>query len=209
MTNQTANRFYHLQVAAIALLLGSINAVFAYHVILYEHHEVHGENALLENLQAAFLALAALLYLVPTAANAANNFLNKAFALLCFSFLLRELDLEHLGLPNVIAQLGSGTGRKVLLLALWGLLLFGFVRNIGDKRGFVRQLLRSYKFALMIVVLILLGLSAVMDKELLPLTPARLYEELAETNAYFLMLVLSVVRLSRQAHLPAPAPPGL
>jgi len=194
--------FNTLQLVAITLLLCAINVLFAYDVFLYEHHHVHGENALLENLQAFFLGLGTLLFLVPNNANAANAFLNKAFALLCFSFLLRELDMERLGLPVAIAQLGSGTGRKVLLVLLWGLLLHNYARNVHDKPGFLRSMLVSYKFKLMLVVLALLAVSTVMDKEILPVEQPRLYEELAETNAYLLMLVLSVVRLSRHAHLP-------
>jgi len=145
---------------AISILLVAVNVIFAYDVILFEHHHVHGENALLENLQACFLALGTLLFLLPTQTNAANSFLNKAFSLLCLSFLLRELDLERFGVPPIIAQLGSGNGRKLLLAVLW---------------------------------------------VLLSVTVPRLYEELAETNAYFLMLILGVVRLSRRSHLPEPS----
>ncbi len=196
MNSTPTQAFSGLQLAAITLLLGGMNALFAYDVILFEHHEVHGENALLENLQAMFLGLATMLFLVPTNSNNANKCLNKAFALLCFSFLLRELDLEYLGLPALLVQLGTGTGRTVLLAALWTLVVYGFVRDVQDKPHFLRQLLRSYKFAAMIVVLVLLAISAVMDKELLAVSPARLYEELAETNAYFLMLVVGFVRLA-------------
>jgi len=205
MTSTTPQTFNGLQLAAISLLLAGINALFAYDVLLFDHHEVHGENALLENLQALFLTLATALFLVPTASNIANKCLNKAFALLCFSFLLRELDLEHLGLPALLVQLGTGTGRTLLLAALWALVLYGFVRNVTHKPYFLRQLLRSYKFAVMAVVLVLLAISAVMDKELLPVTPARLYEELAETNAYFMMLVVGVVRLAPRPQLAAAA----
>lgn len=197
--------FNPLQLIALVVLLGTVNAFFAYDVILYEHHHIHGENALLENLQALFLGFATALFLLPSTCNAANAFLNKAFALLCFSFLLRELDLERLGLPAVIAQLGSGTGRKLLLAFLWGWLMHNYVRSVQNKPGFLRQLLSSWKFALMLLVLALLAVSAMMDKELLAVAQPRLYEEMAETNAYFLMLILSVVRLSRYAHLPEQA----
>lgn len=201
MSVPTYPAFNSLQLAAITIFLAAVNALFAYDVFIYEQHHVHGENALLENLQAFFLGSGTLLFLVPNNTNAANAFLNKAFSLLCFSFLLRELDLERLGLPAVIAQLGSGTGRKVLLVLLWGLLLHNYSRNVNDKPGFMRLMLFSYKFKLMLVVLALLAVSAVMDKELLPVAQPRLYEELAETNAYFLMLALGLLRLSRRAHL--------
>jgi hypothetical protein len=205
MTSTATQTFSGLQLAAISLLLVGMNALFAYDVILFAHHEVHGENALLENLQAMFLGLATALFLVPTPANIANQCLNKAFALLCFSFLLRELDLEYLGLPALLVQVGTGTGRTMLLTALWTMVLYGFVHNVQDKPQFLRQLLRSYKFVVMAVVLVLLAISAVMDKELLPISPARLYEELAETNAYFMMLLVGFVRLAPRPQLAAAA----
>jgi hypothetical protein len=91
----------NLLVLGFAFLLA--NMTIAYLSINLQYEYLHSENAFLENLQVSFNER--LIYL--------------AIALLSFSFLLRELDMEHLSIPSIFQMLGSGLGRKELLVSLW------------------------------------------------------------------------------------------
>lgn len=96
------------------LLLG--NCLVVYGVIVQDHEQIHGENSLLENLQVLLLATGAFLYLwLSGKALTSARFLYLALALLSFSFILRELDLEQLPVPGFIQLLGSGMVRNILL----------------------------------------------------------------------------------------------
>lgn len=178
---------------AVGALLFVVNMVFAYDVVIYEHHHVHAENALLENLQAAFLGLGVVTFLL-TKARYHFPILNHCLALLCFSFMLRELDVERLGLPRLIVLLGSGTGKYLLLGLLWLWVTGRFIRCMQEP-GFTRTLLASTQWHILLTVLGLLAVSTIMDREWLSLELSRLVEELAETNAYLLMLSSSISRL--------------
>ena len=101
------------------LTLGVLNLTLVYFLIFYGNQGLYGENGLLENIQAILLALGTFLFLAPPQYNAYSS-LRYALALLCFSFLLRELDVEQMDIPVILQALGSGRGKRVLLLLLWG-----------------------------------------------------------------------------------------
>ncbi|MFT4863318.1 MAG: putative neutral ceramidase superfamily lipid hydrolase [Pseudohongiellaceae bacterium] len=107
----------NLLVLGFAFLLA--NMTIAYLSINLQYEYLHSENAFLENLQVSFLILAVIGFLFLTIAPTNERLIYLAIALLSFSFLLRELDMEHLSIPSIFQMLGSGLGRKELLVSLW------------------------------------------------------------------------------------------
>lgn len=166
-----------------------ISSLFSAFVIHYEYHHLHEEDGLLERLQAIVLLATTLLFLWlprPTLAAAASQL---GLALLSFSFVLREVDVERLPLPDLLRTLGSGDGKRYLLGLLWGGLAAWLLHQQRRSIGLVRQLLRVPYLHLLVTALLFLLVSFVMDKKLLDFTYHQLLEEVAECNAYFLLLL--------------------
>jgi hypothetical protein len=184
-------------IAAIANL-----AVIA-SVIASDLHGVHAENALFENIQAVCLISAALLYALSSFGNKSTDRIElMGLALLCFSFSLREIDIELFGLPPLIEQFFVGKGRTATLLVLWGGYLALLLRQ---PIGFVDLIKRQFDSGLVAYLLIaacLLVCGAVFDRGILMLNHPRLYEELLEVNAYLLLFIPAAKAIMAVARKP-------
>ena len=164
-----------------------VNLFFCLLVISYEYHHLYSENALLENLQGAFLLVSTVAYF--GLASRSLGHLRSAYlgtALLCFSFFTRELDLELLPVIEHVGFLFHGIGRTLMLLVLWSFYVVMVVRQGGFKMHIV-NLLRSKYLHYFSLCFLLLVTGAFFDREFFPLEYGRLFEELAETNAYLFL----------------------
>ena len=167
-----------------------INLVVIASVIVSGQHGVHAENALFENIQAVCLVFAALLYAASSLGNRSTERVELVgLALLCFSFSLREIDIELIGLPQFIEQALIGDGRTATLLVLWSgyfafLLRQAVELSILIKRQFDTGLSR---YLLVSAGLLLTG--ALLDRGLITPDHPRLFEELLEVNAYLLLFI--------------------
>jgi hypothetical protein len=180
-------------------------------VIASDLHGVHAENALFENIQAVCLIFAALLYALSSFGNKSTDRIElMGLALLCFSFSLREIDIELFGLPPLIEQFFVGKGRTATLLVLWGGYLALLLRQ---PIGFVDLIKRQFDSGLVAYLLIaacLLVCGAVFDRGILMLNHPRLYEELLEVNAYLLLFIpaakaiMAVVRKPQDQSVDSP-----
>lgn len=172
------------------LFLTLLNGLVIHMIRLKGYHQLHAENGLLENAQAFLLMLAILTYAVLSMRETVPlSLLHQSLALLSFSFLLRELDLELLPLPLVVRLLGSGLGRTILLLALWMAMAWKWIGCIKDKRGFTRRWFYNRSFLLLMIAAQLLMLSELIEKNIFLLPDPQLFEEMAESNAYLLLLL--------------------
>lgn len=183
-----------LHIFKLLFLLGLLTASFISVIIWYELHHLHDENSLLENLQVVILLAGLLPYLAFRTVTPDVAVFNQAFALLCFSFLLREVDVEHLDVPVLVKTLGSGTGKVMLLALLWGGFLSVVIRKGHITNSVVRAFLDSDEFKILLLAVLLLAVSAIMDRQIFAVQFSRLYEEMAEVNAYLLMLLGSLMR---------------
>lgn len=182
-----------------------LNLLSAWFVIAFEYHHLHDEDHVFENLQALLLGLGVLLGSLLLRGAGREFLLWAGLALLSFSLLLREIDLDQMPVPAALQALGTSTGRALLLAPLWLLLGFGFWRLRG-RRAWLRELLRSPLFRCQLLALALLVIAALFDRKLLPLEHPRLAEELLELNAYLFMVWPALYRLLRRQPLPAPLP---
>jgi hypothetical protein len=91
--------------------------LWASYLVFYENQvHVYAENALIENIQACLIATAGILYLATAILEKRSCKLIIMFcSLLCFTFLLRELDVENFDIPHALILIGSGVGRNVIL----------------------------------------------------------------------------------------------
>lgn len=111
-------------------LLGAlffINCLIAYEVVHKNHIDFLKEGAFVENVTAFALLFSAILLLFQSFRKKGIELcLNQFFATTCLLLFLRELDVEDLNVPDLLVLLGSGTGRDVLFVGLY-LLIIGLI----------------------------------------------------------------------------------
>lgn len=168
----------------VYLLLLLVDVVLAYGVLVSGREGWTEEGAMIENLQAAAMAFSFLI-LVPTAfrVRGLNSWLIGVFALTCWAFLLREVEVQDLNVHKFVIFLGSGIGRDVSIVAAY--VLFGLVflkRFLGDFRSLPSVFLS--RVAMVVVVgCLFLVLGAFFE----PLG-LMFFEELTELNGALLIL---------------------
>jgi hypothetical protein len=168
--------------ALIVVLICTYLVVRTGNVTLYQ------ENGLLENLQAGLLVVCVIGFaLRGIRAQSPRRWLLLLCALLSYAFLLREVDVERLGLPAIFGAIGAGVGRNasiaIALLALLGML----ARNRVASYGAALTLLRSNSGRWLVATGALLVLGAWFDKHPTYLH-ARFIEESFELLAFVCML---------------------
>ncbi len=172
-----------------------VNILFAWFVIRFDQHHLHGENALLENLQGLFLAVSAIAYFCLARYSSGDTALAYLGAsLLCLSFFTREIDLELLPIIEHVGFLLHGAGRTVLLLGLWSLYA-GMVIKHGGFKSHMQRLRGGKYLHNFTACFLLLVVGAVFDRGLFLVDYSRLFEELAETNAYLILALPSFYEL--------------
>lgn len=174
----------HITVIYLMIIL------FSYLGIVAGKSWVYDENELLENLQALLLlsSCVALLLALP-GAEREQRILLLAGALFFLSLLLREVDVEKLGLSRLITLLGSGDGRNIILISLW---LIVFVQIAAGYRWYVNTV-RALLFSRAGLFYILGGLLLLGGEVLDALSRSyRLQEEIAEVIGNYLLFIAAL-----------------
>jgi hypothetical protein len=189
-------------VGLIAILL--IDASFIYEVEIEGKAEIAKEDHTLENNQAILLLICGAVYLQAMLHTQKGQKLFPATgALLCLSFILRELDVEKFDLPQVIIFLGHGLGRNIMLISLWLLVTLLFIRNFKHYLGIADYLLMTRSTLFMTAGGLLLIVGDLFEDRIFAVNFHQLYEELAELNGYFFILLASLSLssdLQRKSH---------
>ena len=182
-----------INLPTLALLLAcfSLTAWAAHEVYWHNAIQIYEENGLLEDLQAAILALTALLFLVNAVVEKqrSDKLLLLFCAQLCYCFCLREMDVETFDIPRIFILLGSGIGRHVTVAA-------GFVAIIGYAAytNFWHYLHAAWAFIRSVpgVLILYAGLCLVMGEYFekhVPVTHHAFLEETSELFGYVLLLI--------------------
>lgn len=189
MSGILSSRLLLLLIWLSAMVSGSLS------VVLHDLEHLHDENGIFESGQVALLCIGALGYWwLAVAGVMETRLVHGTLGLLCISFVLRELDVEHLSVPELVKLLGSGIGRNLLLLCLWVWLAGLYCRLIPNKVAFVKDFCRSRTGIAVLVCGTLLILSALLDRGYLPLPHLRLLEELVEIHAYLMLVLPALAR---------------
>ena len=164
-----------------------INASLVYFSFTQQSDSFHSEGAALENTQVIFLIISAVGFLFLLPFKHPYKTIHLAIALLCFSFILRELDLEHMDVFQIIKILGSGQGRILLLASLWASLSFYSYNAVENKVCALKGFCFSPLFSVLLFAFLMLMAGAVLDKKIIEISQPMFFEELAEVNAYMLI----------------------
>ncbi|MDH7943760.1 hypothetical protein QGM61_07990 [Pseudohongiella sp. SYSU M77423] len=154
---------------------------------------IYAEYGLLETTQVILLSAACIAFIVTLSRNGRyNTLLMLSCALLCYSFIVRELDVEDFDLPPAVITLTSGTGRNILLaVAFCALLAYALYV---DFRHYLKEALQfavTPAGMMLVAAGLLLYLAAFFEGYQGVEHPA-FCEELTEVTAYTLILLSSL-----------------
>jgi len=110
------------------------------------------------------------------------------FAFLCLNFILREVDIEDLNIPNPLKLIGSGIGRNVIFAAGYIAMFSCAMFNITHYKNTLKCFLVSRGGALIITAGILLYISYFIENANLMRHQVFL-EEVSELSGYVLILL--------------------
>jgi hypothetical protein len=182
----------HAVIAFSALIAADL--LFYYQVEIIRNVKIFKENQLLENMQALLIFIAGLSYAQAVLyVRKCHRLLPLGGALLSVSFLLRELDVEKFDVPRWVAFLfGSGIGRNTLLVCLWLMLAVFLVKNHKHCLPVALGLLthRTGLFAILCGLLLIIG--SLFENQVFNVETYQFYEELAEMNGYYFLLLSSL-----------------
>ncbi|MGD9687075.1 MAG: hypothetical protein AB7U43_08905 [Desulfobacter sp.] len=163
--------------------------VSAYFVSLDIEHKAEflRENGPIESLQAFILAINCFVFVMTALQKESVKWISFFCALICYSFLLREIDVELLNVPDVVKFFGSGVGRNTTIL-----LGFVFLLAYMSSRFFYSKLecinfVKSKPGLLLIFGGVLLLLGDFFEK-LDFVSYNNFYEEVLELFGYFIIL---------------------
>ena len=165
-----------------------INLLFV--LIAYKYKFSLEENSIFEMFQVFLLFISMLCFLY---ACFSCDFKSVAFisAVFCLTFILRELDVEDFDIHNAVIILFSGTGRNILLGSLFCLAAY-FIKRSHKLSDIIKNVLFPFMKGLILCGMFF-TLSWVFDKNIVHINQNMLFEELAEINAYLLILILSII----------------
>jgi hypothetical protein len=97
----------------LGLILWSVHSVF-----VVDNVDVYAENGLIETIQTILLGIACIVFLASVMLEKRSDKLILLFcSLLCYSFVLRELDVQSFDIPAALKFFGYGAGRNTTLAA--------------------------------------------------------------------------------------------
>lgn len=162
-----------------------------YSVYVLNNTSIYVENGILENIQVFTITVAGLLLFLPVInQKRTDKLVLLFFAFLCLSFVLREVDVEDLSIPDVLKSVGSGAGRNVILAAGF-ITIFSFAMfNVTHYKNVVRSFFASQKGAWILMAGILICFGEVFES--MKYVPHHvLLEELSELSGYVLILLVA------------------
>jgi hypothetical protein len=122
----------NLNVPSLILIIACLGfTLWASYLVFYAAQaDIYAENRMVENIQACLLASAGILYLATAILEKRSDTLIIVFcSLLCFSFFLRELDVEDFDIPHALILIGSGVGRNAVLgMAFAAILIYAILK---------------------------------------------------------------------------------
>lgn len=161
----------------------------AHDVLIVGDAAIYAEGGFLEILQAVLLGIGCLVFLAPVVSRQEPGKLIFLFcSLLCYSFVVRELDVELLNVPEIVKFIGSGIGRNVSLALAFGAMLIYAVAHFSYYKKTGLQFLKSRAGILLMLGGVLLQVGDLFEKNY-ALQHHVYFEEFSELTGYVLILL--------------------
>ena len=162
-----------------------------YSVYFLNQKFIYAENGPLENTQVLTLSIASLVFLLSVLCQERKDKLFQLFfSLLCLSFVLREVDVEDLNVPNILVSIGSGNGRNVMLTIGFVAIFFCISLNIVHYKKVLKFYILSKEGFLIVAAGILLCVGTLFE-EMSWVAHHTFIEEILELSGYVIILLVA------------------
>lgn len=167
--------------------------VWTVDVIVNNQIDICSENQLIENIQAYVLGLACLIYLATALFDRKLNRLTLfSCFLLCYTCILREVNLVKLNVPYWFKLIGSVRGRSVTIIAAFiGILVYALLNNFPYHKNSAIVFIKSKAGVLLIAAGAFLVLGDYFEKSK-AMAYHVYFEEITELFGYVLILLSSL-----------------
>lgn len=181
-------KIYLPTAAFLAVLLWLV-----YSVYYLNQPSIYAEHGILENLQALTLLVSfVIFFLPPLMQKRGDKIFSLFFALLCFAFILREVDVEDFNLPSIIVFWGAGTGRTIFLsIALFAFITYGLA-HLKYYKPILKNFLKSQTLLLLFIAALLLQTGEFLEG-LNSIPHHALWEEISELCGYVVMVCSAIL----------------
>lgn len=174
-----------------------------YSVYTLNQTSIYDENGILENIQVLTLTLSCLIFLLPVInQKREDKLILLFFSLLCLGFILRELDVEKLNVPDILIFVGSGIGRNIIITTGFIILISYAVVNRHYYKKLGKKFIMSVDGSLMILAAIFLFSGSYFEHNTL-LQHHVFLEEIFELSGYVLILLVSLILYKNKLYLKA------
>jgi hypothetical protein len=165
-----------------------------YSVFALGRIQIYAENGPIEFIQSCLLALACAIYLVTLLVQKRpDKLILLSCSLLCYGFVVRELDVETFDLPRVLILIGSGVGRNTTLTtAIVAIGLYAVLFDFTYYRKAAAAFARSRPGILLMTAGLFLVIADLIEKSK-PMAHHAFAEEMVELFAYVLILLSSII----------------
>lgn len=178
---------------ALFLLLAIVNITLCYLVIGLDMDFIYAENSWMENIQAIILIICSCVFAYRAFQfSDRHKYIAFLFAILCFTFAFREVDIDRLDMPKWLIFMLAEEGRGFFFLVAFfflGMILKDSKHYFRNLKVYVKSTLALY---ITVSALCLILLSEAFDKKILNITYRVFFEELSELVAYCLLLATAL-----------------
>ena len=175
----------------------------SYSVYTLNQSSIYDENGILENIQILTLTLSSIIFLLPVITQKRKDkLLLLFFALLCLAFILRELDVEKLNVPDILIFFGSGIGRNIMISTGFILLTTYAIFNRQYYIELAKKFIMSVEGYLIVLAAILL-LSGGYFEHMTSVQHHVFLEEIFELFGYVLILIVSLILYKNKIYFEA------
>ena len=173
-----------------------MSLVYALYEMFYAGDtSIHAENHFIENMQAAVCAMSMFCFLAAAFVNGEKaKAIPLFFAVLSLAFILREVDVERLDVPEIFKTLGSGNGRNILISALFVGVFAAAFMSFKFYLGAVFKFVRTKAFHWGVAAAAVLVLSDIVER-MQSVPHYEFWEETLELVGYTLFLIAGIYQL--------------
>ena len=184
------NIFRLLMVSAVALVIVASISIFAFG----NSDWAYSESGCFEVAQDIILCFALIVFVLASLmrGNRQEKLITVFFAILTYTFILRELDFEKMGLPDWLVFLFHGKGRNISIAIAF--IIVGILA-LRDYKNYIAksiEFMLSKRGALMIIAGVLLLVGGLFDK-MDKLPNNEFFEEVFELSGYFFYTSVAIM----------------
>ncbi len=201
MLHVNRQRLVDIEILITIITSIGILSYFFYAVYFLNQVSIYIENGILENTQVIVLIISMLVFFFSVFnPKREGKLILIFFTFLCFSFILREVDVETLDIPNTLKIIGHGMYRNIMIITGFIIISTYAILNYTYYKKLIYIFLVSINGILIMMAGVLLYLGDFFE-HYNSITYHVFLEEICELSGYILLLLSALLFLKNKLSL--------